>query len=354
MVQSVERAFAILDAVAKRPAGVTALADRLDLPKSTVARLLGLARGARRGRAPRRQALAGRPVGRSASRERFRPSGASPPLARPALVELVRSLGEDAGLGLPDGYDVLYVDQVECDHPVQVRDWTGTRAPMHAVPSGLVLMADWPEDAVDAYVARGLAALTPRTVVDPDAAARAPRGSARGGLCVGARGVRRRASTRSRRRSVTREEMPSQRSTSTGPRTASRLTARRSGWRAKSSSPPPRSAVGWRAMSARADLIRARVCANFVPKRLREGCAAAERSTRDPAAEGEIPRRDGRLRPGRPARAGFGSSPAPSNSVVSRQGALAQIAGIRSRAGRAARPDRSRDVPRSARSPRTS
>ncbi len=29
-------------------------------------------------------------------------------------------------------------------------------------------MADWPEDAVDAYVARGLAALTPRTVVDPD------------------------------------------------------------------------------------------------------------------------------------------------------------------------------------------
>ena len=37
-----------------------------------------------------------------------------------------------------DGYDVLYLEQVECDHPVQVRDWAGTRAPMHTVPSGLV------------------------------------------------------------------------------------------------------------------------------------------------------------------------------------------------------------------------
>ena len=39
-MQSVERAFAVLNAVAARPAGVTALAERLGLPKSTVARLL--------------------------------------------------------------------------------------------------------------------------------------------------------------------------------------------------------------------------------------------------------------------------------------------------------------------------
>ena len=40
MVQSLERAFAILDEVAQRPAGVTAIAGRVRLPKSTVARLL--------------------------------------------------------------------------------------------------------------------------------------------------------------------------------------------------------------------------------------------------------------------------------------------------------------------------
>src|SRR5262249_21244326 len=68
---------------------------------------------------------------------------------------------------LPDGNEILYVAQVESDNPVQVRDWTGTRAPMHAVPSGLVLLAEWPDDARDAYLAGELAALTRRTVTDP-------------------------------------------------------------------------------------------------------------------------------------------------------------------------------------------
>ena len=87
-------------------------------------------------------------------------------VARPHLARLVTEVGEDAGVSLPDGYDVHYVDQVESDNPVQVRDWTGTRAPMHAVPSGLVLLAEWPEDALAAYVEHGLARLTPRTLAD--------------------------------------------------------------------------------------------------------------------------------------------------------------------------------------------
>jgi DNA-binding IclR family transcriptional regulator len=87
-------------------------------------------------------------------------------IARPFLADLVAELGEDAGLGLPDGNEILYVDQVESDNPVQVRNWTGTRAPMHAVPSGLVLLAESPEDALAAYVRGGLAALTPRTMTD--------------------------------------------------------------------------------------------------------------------------------------------------------------------------------------------
>ena len=68
---------------------------------------------------------------------------------------------------LPDGTEILYVDQVESDNPVQVRDWTGTRAPMHAVPWGLVLLAEWPEDALAAYLRAELASLTRRTETDP-------------------------------------------------------------------------------------------------------------------------------------------------------------------------------------------
>jgi IclR family acetate operon transcriptional repressor len=165
-IQSVARAFAVLDAVAERPAGVTDLAARVGLPKSTTARLLAAleALGAVE-RADGRLWTVGPRI--AALTDEVSPARRLAALARPHLGELVAAVGEDAGLALPDGYDVLYVDQVECDHPVQVRDWTGTRAPLHAVPSGLVLLAEWPEGAVEAYVAHGLAGLTPKTVTDP-------------------------------------------------------------------------------------------------------------------------------------------------------------------------------------------
>jgi DNA-binding IclR family transcriptional regulator len=165
MVQSLERAFAILDEVAQRPAGVTAISERVRLPKSTVARLLATLEdvdaverfdGAQWRIGPGVAALSS-----AVSSERNLIT-----IARPFIADLVSEFGEDAGLGLPDGNEILYVDQVESDNAVQVRDWTGTRAPMHAVPSGLVLLAEWPKDALAAYVRSGLPALTLRTVTD--------------------------------------------------------------------------------------------------------------------------------------------------------------------------------------------
>jgi DNA-binding IclR family transcriptional regulator len=165
-MQSLERAFSILEAVAERPAGVTALSSRLDLPKSTVVRLLGALErvravervdGRRWGVGEGLAALAGPGS----------PGRGLAALARPELEALVGSLGEDAGLALPDGYEAHYVEQVECDHPVQVRDWSGTQAPMHAVPSGHVFLAEWPADALQSYVEHGLVRLTTKTVTDP-------------------------------------------------------------------------------------------------------------------------------------------------------------------------------------------
>ena len=166
MVQSLERAFAILDEVARRPAGVTAIAERVRLPKSTVARLLATLEdvdAVERFDGVRWRIGAGvSALTAAGSRERNLIA-----IAHPFLVDLVGELGEDAGLGLPDGNEVHYVDQVESGNPVQVRDWTGTRAAMHAVPSGLVLLAEWPEDALAAYLGGELLALTRRTVTDP-------------------------------------------------------------------------------------------------------------------------------------------------------------------------------------------
>ena len=52
---------------------------------------------------------------------------------------------------------------------MQVRDWTGTRVPMHAVSSGLVFLAWLPAATFEAYLARQLEAFTPRTLTTPDA-----------------------------------------------------------------------------------------------------------------------------------------------------------------------------------------
>ncbi|MFN0153569.1 MAG: IclR family transcriptional regulator, partial [Gaiella sp.] len=130
-VQSIERAFAVLRAMSGAPRGLTEIAARTDLPKSTVARLLGtleLVGAARRLDETRWTIgpfLSGLAGGLSAE-------AALVAAARPVLERLSAELGEDTGLSLPDGHEVRYVLQVGSGNEVQVRDWTGTRAPMHA------------------------------------------------------------------------------------------------------------------------------------------------------------------------------------------------------------------------------
>lgn len=168
-VQSIRRAFDVLSALGEGPLGVTEVADRAALPKSTAARMLAtlVEEGAveqvpgdsayRLG--PRMVTLAG---GFSVNRSLAA-------IARPVLLELAAACGEAAGLGVPDGDLVHYVDQVDTPNPVLVRDWTGSRAPLHAVSSGQVLLAFRSTTAVDRYLSGPLEPFTPRTLVDPEA-----------------------------------------------------------------------------------------------------------------------------------------------------------------------------------------
>jgi DNA-binding IclR family transcriptional regulator len=89
--------------------------------------------------------------------------------ARPALVDLARDLGEAAGLSVRDGWTAHYVDQVDSPNPVQVRDWTGTRIPLHAVSSGQVFLAHLPAPTLARYLAEPLERFTPRTLTDAGA-----------------------------------------------------------------------------------------------------------------------------------------------------------------------------------------
>lgn len=168
-VQSIRRAFDVLDALADGPLGVTDVAERARLPKSTAARLLATLAGegaveqvagdSQYRLGPRLVTLAG---GVSLVRSLTA-------VARPVLAELAAASGEAAGLGVPDGDLVHYVEQVDTPNPVVVRDWTGARAPLHAVSSGQVLLAFRTPAAIDRYLARPLERFTPSTLTDPEA-----------------------------------------------------------------------------------------------------------------------------------------------------------------------------------------
>jgi DNA-binding IclR family transcriptional regulator len=167
-VQSVTRAFSILEALATGDLGITELADRSRLPKSTVARLTRTLEevGAveridddghyRIG--PQIVALAG-----VAS-----PTANLVSIVRPHLRMLAELTGEDAGLAVPDGHRAHYIDQASSDNDIQVRDWTGSRVSMHATPSGQVMLASWPEERLSRFLERPLNAFTDATITDAD------------------------------------------------------------------------------------------------------------------------------------------------------------------------------------------
>jgi DNA-binding IclR family transcriptional regulator len=167
-VQSIERAFTLLRALAVGPAGVTELAQKVDLPKSTVARLLSALE--------LEGAVTQDDVGGEyrLGEGLLDIAGATQPgrnlvaTARPHLLELTARVGESAGVSVPDGRDMYYLDHAEAEAEVQVREWTGESCPIHAVPSGLAVMAYWSDRKLDAFLRSDLTKTTSWTVTDPD------------------------------------------------------------------------------------------------------------------------------------------------------------------------------------------
>jgi DNA-binding IclR family transcriptional regulator len=167
-VQSIRRAFDVLGALAGGPLGVTDVSDRAGLPKSTAARLLAtLAREGAVEQVPGDTAyrLGPRLVTLAAGFSLARSLAA---LARPTLEHLARETQEAAGLGIADGDLVHYVDQVDTPNQVVVRDWTGSRAPLHAVSSGQVLLAFRTPSAIERYLEGPLERFTARTPAEAD------------------------------------------------------------------------------------------------------------------------------------------------------------------------------------------
>jgi DNA-binding IclR family transcriptional regulator len=166
-VQSVDRAFAVLRQVASEPGGISDVARAVDLPVSTVARLLGTLESVGAVVRIGDSATYGIGSGIRTLADGARASETLVGRARPLLTELVARTGETSGLSVLDGDEVVYLDHVETENEVTLRDWTGARLPLHVVSSGLVLLAAQPPTAVTAYLSHAPARLTRATVTQP-------------------------------------------------------------------------------------------------------------------------------------------------------------------------------------------
>ena len=167
-VQSIERAFAILRALAVGPSGVTELAERVDLPKSTVARLLS----ALETEGAIEQVEAGGDYRIGPAIEEI--SGGSSQgrsliaAAQPFLVDLSEQTSEATGLDVLEDGQVQFIDMVESQQDVQIRDWTGESGPAHSLSAGIVILAHSPDAVVEQYLGRELEQMTPNTIATAD------------------------------------------------------------------------------------------------------------------------------------------------------------------------------------------
>lgn len=167
-VQLIERTFLILREVGTNELGVTELALRVQLPRSTVSRILA----ALEQECVIEQVAGGRYRLGAGLEEilgygtRYRSLVTA---ARPILEQLRGLVNESVGLSVLDGLRVLYLDHAECQRQVRLKDWTGARVAPNAVPSGVVMMASLPEPVLNDYLAEPVVKLTAHTVVAPDA-----------------------------------------------------------------------------------------------------------------------------------------------------------------------------------------
>lgn len=167
-VQSVERAFGLLEAIADAGgvAGLSKLSQQSGLALPTIHRLvrtlvdLGYVR-----QEPSRQYSLGPRLIRLGDTS----SQLLGTWSRPYLSRLVDELGESANLAMLDGDQLVYVAHVQSPrHSMRMFTEVGRRVHPHCTAVGKALLANLPADDVQALLHRtGLPAQTERTITDP-------------------------------------------------------------------------------------------------------------------------------------------------------------------------------------------
>ncbi|MES4909318.1 MULTISPECIES: IclR family transcriptional regulator [unclassified Streptomyces] len=165
-VQSVDRAINVLEILARRgEAGVSEVADELDVHKSTAFRLLGaleardlVEQAAERGKYRLGFGLV-RLAGAVTGRLDITQQG------RPVCERLTEDIGETVNIAVLQEHYAVNLCQVRGPGAVGTHNWVGRLTPPHATSSGKILLAHLSaKEHAELLVASGLQKLTPHTL----------------------------------------------------------------------------------------------------------------------------------------------------------------------------------------------
>ncbi|MFO1324073.1 MAG: IclR family transcriptional regulator C-terminal domain-containing protein [Burkholderiales bacterium] len=170
-VQSLTRGLSLLEALARAEGGLTLtdLAQRVQLAPSTAHRLLAtleklgyVFQGGELGRWY--IGLMAFTVGTSflANRDFVAQS-------HPYMRRLMEQSGETANLGILDGTEAVFIDQVQCREMMRTIVKLGSRVPLHASGVGKAIFAALPDEQIDAILkVKGLPRITANTITSPE------------------------------------------------------------------------------------------------------------------------------------------------------------------------------------------
>jgi DNA-binding IclR family transcriptional regulator len=165
-IQSVRRAFEILKSVSARAEGVslTEIAMQVELPKSTVSRMLSTLVGL--GVVERVSAREGFRIGTEfhSIASNYNSPKSLISIARPFMQQLAQITGETLTFCIPDGNFAHYIDQINSLRALQIQNWVGQRIPLHATSDGKLYLAHRSKPEIDNYLHRPLQRYTRATL----------------------------------------------------------------------------------------------------------------------------------------------------------------------------------------------
>ena len=192
-LKSVDQALALMEymASAAGPQTVTGLSRDLGLAKATVHRMLGTLRD--RGYVIQDPVTARYSFGLTAA-QLVQPPGVAETLTSacsPAMRWLWQKTGETVLLAVREGHKAVVVEKLDSTRPVLSTYPLGRLMPLHAVSSGLALLADVPQEEVRAILAAsGLSPYTPHSRVTEEAVWTELRAVRRKGYAINREGFR--------------------------------------------------------------------------------------------------------------------------------------------------------------------